>query len=223
MRTVVFRIRGPFGHFRKVYTTTSANTYSFPPRTAILGLIGAILGIENRPLSNHIKELGNLKVSAALEKPIRKTTISVNYLHTKERKRTQIPLEVLRDPSFLIFVSEENFEKFDTFCEMIKQGESVFTPYLGISEFIAKIEFVGVFETSLCHLPCEVHSVVSSTQVKVKPEKGILYLKERAVRQMDEFRNYKEHSTYILSATGKPLKIVEGEVYSVGRWNIAWM
>lgn len=223
MRTVVFRLRGPFGHFRKVYTTTSANTYSFPPRTAILGVIGAVLGINNHPLSNHLKELGKLKVATVVEKPIRKMVISVNYLHTKENKRTQIPLEILKDPSFLVFVNEENFEKFDTFCEMLKQGETVFTPYLGISEFIAKIDFVGIFETTPCIPPCEVHSVTSITRAKLKPKRGVLYLKERAVRRMDELRNYREHDTYVLSDNGEPLKILEGEVLSVGRWNIVWM
>ncbi|MEW6070945.1 MAG: CRISPR-associated protein Cas5, partial [Candidatus Thermoplasmatota archaeon] len=45
MEPLVFTIKGQFAHWRKWFTTTSPLTYSFPPRTAVIGLIGAILGV----------------------------------------------------------------------------------------------------------------------------------------------------------------------------------
>ena len=43
---LIFDITGEYGHFRKYNTTTSPLTYSVPTRTAIAGMLGAILGME---------------------------------------------------------------------------------------------------------------------------------------------------------------------------------
>lgn len=43
---LIFDIKGEYGHFRKYNTTTSPLTYSIPTRTAIAGMLGAILGME---------------------------------------------------------------------------------------------------------------------------------------------------------------------------------
>ncbi len=221
MDVLVFRIRGPFAHFRRVYTTTSASTYSFPPRTAVIGMVGAILGVERRSRAEHLEVLGDLNVSVVLEKPVRKTRIPVNFQSIKEKGRIQIPLEVIENPSYLLFVSE--FHMIDDLEKMVKNKESVFTPYLGISEFLAVFEYVGRFESKRIDPPVEVHSVIPSSKVKIKPQKGVIYLKERATRSMDVMRNYLEHETYILRRDAKPILVEKGDVLSVGEWNIVWM
>ena len=45
-KVLVFDIWSEYGHFKKPYTTTSPLTFSIPSRTALTGIIGAILGIE---------------------------------------------------------------------------------------------------------------------------------------------------------------------------------
>jgi CRISPR-associated protein Cas5h len=47
MKVLVFDITSDYAHFRKPYTTTSALTYSVPPRTAIVGLVGNIIGVKS--------------------------------------------------------------------------------------------------------------------------------------------------------------------------------
>ena len=222
MRTLVFRWKGPMAHFRRVYTTTSASTYSFPPRTSILGLVGAVLGIESRPGARHLEVLKDLNVSVIVENRVDKTRIPVNFHSTKDSgKRLQIPLEVIRNPSYTVFVGK--FQFFDELKRYLMNRESVFTPYLGLSEFIATLEYIGEYDTARSDLPCEVHSVVPSSRADIVPKKGVLYLKERATRSMDALRNYTEHETYILTQDGSPIEIEEGEVYQVGDWRIIWM
>ena len=46
----VFDVWAPFAYFRKPFTTTSALTFNFIPRSAIEGLIGAILGIRRKDI-----------------------------------------------------------------------------------------------------------------------------------------------------------------------------
>ena len=45
MRVVAFRYYGRFAHFLRAEATANALTYPFPPRTTLLGMIGAITGM----------------------------------------------------------------------------------------------------------------------------------------------------------------------------------
>ncbi len=222
MKALAFRVWGPFAHFRRVYTTTSASTYSFPPRTALIGLIGAILGVERQAKAEHLKVLGKINVSVVLEEKVRKFRIPVNYHSIKQRGRIQIPMEIIRNPSYIVFVSE--FELYDRLKHMIQQKETVFIPYLGITKFIASFEFVGEFVLEHPVFPVDVNSVIPSGKVKIRPKTGVLYLKERAIRVMAENRAYLEHENYILSKECVPITVEEGEnIFKAGRWNIVWM
>ncbi len=230
MKVLVFEVRGPFAHFRRVYTTTSSYSYSFPPRPAIIGLLGAILGVNSKPRASHLKKLGDIDVAVVLRKPVVKIRIPVNLISTKEEgkrahgKRLQIPIEVIRDPEYLIFVSENNFEMFHELVQKVKKKEAVYTPCLGLSEFIASFNFVGVYEAAKALLPAEVNSVIPFENHNLRFKKGVLYLKERATRAMDENRKYLKHATYILSADASPIEVTSGEnVTAVGEWNITWL
>lgn len=45
----VFELRGPIAHYRRPDTLGTHATYPFLPRTALRGLVGAILGLEDLP------------------------------------------------------------------------------------------------------------------------------------------------------------------------------
>ncbi len=222
MKVLIFRIRGPYAHFRRVYTTTSASTYSFPPRPTILGMIGAILGVERKSMAEHLKILGKLNVAVSLEKPVEKMRIPVNFQSIKDdRTRIQIPLEVIKNPSYEIFVEE--FDMFDDLIKALERRETTFTPYLGLSEFIAVLEMIGVYDLQKSNVPDYVNTVIPSSKVEVEVEKGILYLRERTTRKMDESRRYIEHETYILRNDAKPIKVRYGEVLKAGDQKFVWM
>jgi CRISPR-associated protein Cas5h len=46
VKVIVFDIWGDYGHFKKFHTTASPLTFSFPPPTAVIGIVAAILGID---------------------------------------------------------------------------------------------------------------------------------------------------------------------------------
>ena len=225
MKVLLFRVKGPFAHFRRVYTTTSASTYSFPPRSAILGMIGAILGVERKNYAEHLKILKDLKVSVVIEKPIEKMRIPANFVNTKDGRRTQIPVEVIKSPSYVIAVSSENFDLFDELVNMVKNKETTYPLYLGISEFLATHEFLYLGDAQHVDPPVKIHSVLPSSKVVIKPEKGVLYLKERATRQMDEKRKFIEHETYILRKDAKEIEVesAETQIFKVGEYIITWL
>src|SRR5579871_3535359 len=46
MRAVCFKYSGKYGHFLRAEANANGITYPYPPRTALLGLAGAILGLK---------------------------------------------------------------------------------------------------------------------------------------------------------------------------------
>lgn len=45
LHVVTFRLSGPSGHFARAESATSMLSYPLPPRTVIMGLVGAVLGL----------------------------------------------------------------------------------------------------------------------------------------------------------------------------------
>ena len=162
---VAFRYYGRYGHFRKPYSNVSSLSYPFPPRTAIAGLLGAILGVKKERVSETFAE-DRLKVGVAIDREIKTITHVTNFRQdssgqvnysiklpkkgwtTGSLKRipdsnmaTQIPMELLRDPSYLFYVSLG--DSIDELISRIKTERYVFTPCMGLSEFLAGIEYIS--------------------------------------------------------------------------------
>jgi len=72
---IAIRYIAKYGHFRKPYSNVSSLTYPFPPRPALAGLLGAVLGVEKDKVPEVFNE-ANMKVGVEIEKEI-KTIIHV--------------------------------------------------------------------------------------------------------------------------------------------------
>ncbi|MBA7533187.1 hypothetical protein ES705_25422 [subsurface metagenome] len=163
---VVFRYYGRYAHFRKPYSNVSSLSYPFPPRTAIAGLLGAILGVKKEKVSETFTE-ERLKVGVAVEKEVRTITHvtnlrqdssgQVNY-SIKRPKRNWVPkplkgipdwnkpinpypMELLREPSYLLYVNLNNC--MDELVSRIKTERYVYTPCMGLSEFLAELKYAS--------------------------------------------------------------------------------
>ncbi len=163
----IFRISGKYAHFRRPYTNVSSLSYPFPPRPTIAGLLGAILGVQKDEVAETFNER-NLKVAVAIEKQVKTVTHVTNFRQggmgiaysikkpKKETKKikedkgvldcnkaTQIPMELLRNPSFLIYVHLDDNRMFSELGSRLKTHRFVYTPCLGLSEFLASVEYVA--------------------------------------------------------------------------------
>lgn len=204
---VTFRISGRYAHFRRPYTNVSSLSYPFPSRPTIAGLLGAILGIQKDEVSETFNEL-NLKVAVAIEKQIKTVTHVTNFRQDgiggidysikrpkkgwkpKELKNippynepTQIPMELLRNPSFLIYVHLADNDRFKKLISRLKTERYFYTPCLGLSEFIACIEFIDCKDaTKLPPAEYEVKSVIAKEDCKLIREK--LEAKKHQVQEL---------------------------------------
>jgi CRISPR-associated protein Cas5h len=155
-RLIVFEVSGEYGHFRKFNTTTSPLTYPIPTRTALTGLLGAVLGIERETgpgrfpaYATPVQELFGSAVcgiGVQLLAPVKKVNIGFNLLDTgnsffeiKKSGRTQIEFELLKNPAFRVFVQHQDVALSDRLTERLTRQAHHFTPYLGLSQFTATL------------------------------------------------------------------------------------
>ncbi|MHA2017812.1 MAG: type I-B CRISPR-associated protein Cas5b [Promethearchaeota archaeon] len=174
-KILIFDIESELGLFKKFYTTASLLTFDFPPKTALIGLLGAILGYSRK--SEKLLKLQSIQVGIQILNPIQKMHQGVNWLNTKVRGVSSIQdstrkqlsdimekssndaygfvgdmqykptnIQLLIEPKYRIYVKDNLPNVFNKLNEAIKNQEYVYSPYLGQTEYIAKITFVDLVE-----------------------------------------------------------------------------
>lgn len=199
-RCLSFRLSGPWGHFRRVEGNTVKTTYRIIPRTTVAGLLAAVLGIERDgyyqlfgPDSSAIAvepqtelrtmnlPVNNLTTSTEGLKGVNtRGKVSVYYPDpTTDRQRTNY--EVLVNPSYRIDVWLDDDETYERLRTHFAEGTSHYTPSLGVSEYLADIEYLGEYEVNQIEATgsLAVDSAVPDSD-GVVPEPGVSYGTERS-------------------------------------------
>jgi CRISPR-associated protein Cas5h len=156
-KVVVFDVWSSYGYFRRPYTTTTSLTFNFAPRSAVEGLIGAILGIPSKDLSSKLAES---KIGIGILNDVRKIPFSTTHTHsdfwqemrayienkpvTKKTYHTRVNMELLVSPRYRVYFDDPKLS--DELTSMLKSHGAVFTPYLGTSSMIANFAYVGTFD-----------------------------------------------------------------------------
>lgn len=235
-KVLVFDIWGDYAHFRKIETTTSPLTYSVPTGTVLSGLISAILGWEKDSYYELFSK-ENVKFGIRILKPVKKARININLIKTDEgfylwdirgSPRSPTPYEFIKDPHYRIYVWLRNQDLFKEFKSYLEKHETVFTPYLGISEFIANFNFVGEFENLKPRVANgdKIHSVLKKNNFKISAnelEEGMRWSREIIPLYMNTERSIKEYSEILFEQNGKPLTIKEGSFYEIGEENVIFL
>src|SRR5437016_3628639 len=113
---VIFDVASDMAHFRRQYAITTALSYPIPPRTALCGLVGAILGLpknESLTLFRDSEAIFGVHIRA----PIQTTGISLNLINTKDSKffrlkgmnpRTTLRYEIVREPQYRVMFCHQS-------------------------------------------------------------------------------------------------------------------
>lgn len=146
---LAFDVGARYGHYKKIFATTTALSYPIPLKTSLYGLFGAILGLpkaENAYLKSFAA--GECRVAIQLLHPVRMQRVNINLrpsfgpLNASESRKPTL-VEFIRDPKFRIFFTHRNQDLFDDLEELLRTGKSVYTPTLGLANLITKPVFVG--------------------------------------------------------------------------------
>lgn len=141
MKVLSFMMHGRFAHFCSPYTNVYRLTQPCPTKTAIMGFVGSILGIEKDDLSLYSVIQCGVEICDGYR------TISMPYLTrqgfsgssaNKESSRTSV--EVVVNPKYMIYAAGEN-GILTKLQQLMKNCEPIFTPCLGLAQFIASTDF----------------------------------------------------------------------------------
>lgn len=152
---LVFDISGDMAMFRKPYTTTSLVSYPFPPPTAVAGLLGAIIGIDNHAGSDGAgaaafwNDMEEVRIAIGLKESLHWITTAVNMIKFKDPngdmgEHIQAKHQMVKDPAYRIYVSGGTI--YSDLKKRLENDEFVYTPYLGVAYALADINYIGEFK-----------------------------------------------------------------------------
>jgi len=198
MEVLVFDILGKMAHFRQYYTNSSSLSYFFPPRTTIFGMVAGILGLP-RDSYYELFSQDKARVALSIRSPLRKKIQTINYVWAEKPaqfnlsagQHTQIPLEFVLPYDYRelvvyrLFLWHGDEQLFSRLKEMVSKERVCFPLYLGISECLAHLSFVGLGEAEREEFDGEVEisSVVGAEYLRrnecfIGFQKGAFYVKE---------------------------------------------
>lgn len=144
-----------FGSFSKPFSNSGGIlTYLIPPKTSIIGMIGAVLGYkfddftldENNKKVFSIEELYDIKIS--IQPLFSLKTKKVIFNLVSGNGISNINQEILLNPYYKLFISFPTsfIEKEQLFLDRIKNNQSVFNLYMGRNEFLLNYKLVNYYE-----------------------------------------------------------------------------
>lgn len=235
--TISFTVSGPWAHFRRVDTTTEKLTYSVIPRTTVAGLIAAILG---KPRDSYYETfapqnsaIAITPVSSLNTMPIPqltlpteegdiqtadgvsgKTVVDPDTIANERKRRT---FEYVVDPAYRIDVILDDDAVFDQLSEMLHEGRSTYTPYLGKSECLATIQDVKTHTAETAAEETTVDSIVPEEHVVPAPGKSLRM--ERTPAYMtaeDGGRRTTGFVSYAYAGGDETVSVANADTYAVG-------
>ena len=233
LRVVRFRWRARFGFFLRAEAPVVGLGYPVPPRTAVLGLIANVLGLEKDALAvaladacvalsgrcpaTHWHGCNLRKIKAMRFLPNAFVANRPAELALAEESNTQSRQEWLCDPHFEVLAALPG-GLHDDFAARMSQGRTHFTPCMGLSEMIASVEHLS--HETLTPLPEGMHRVGSvvhqegTTRLAVDAVLGerLRVLSLSLPRTVTEDRRF-THANYFVARDGGALP-----VYTSAAW-----
>jgi CRISPR-associated protein Cas5h len=234
VKMLVFDVWGDYAHFKRFYTTTSPLSFPIPPRTALCGLIGAIIGLEKED-NDYLKYFSTefAHIALRLLNPIKKTVIAENLINTKNARgpgmnliinRTQIRFEFLKNQKYRIYFyyTDEEDGLYKKLKYNLTNHKTKYTPCLGLSENIANYKFVGEFKVKMLsssgvYIPI---STVIPLQ-KTSSDNGISFEREgeyfsiRVPVELNTKRVVTKYSDIIFDRNGRPIRVKLTDPYTI--------
>jgi len=178
MEVLQIDLKGKIAHFRKYYANNTAISFSIPPRTTIMGILAAILGLPKDEYYNALSS-DKVRIGIALCSPIKKSFHRLNLLSIKslgdlkidfEKERAftsdfrgmggriQTPFEIVTGHNFQndevwyrIFIScfEDGKQTFQQLKKCVLAKQSHYNLSFGIASFSACISSAKFYGSEL--------------------------------------------------------------------------
>jgi len=136
LKLISFKISGEFASFRDPSVTSNQTVYYIPSKSAVVGILGAMIGVKRSDTlgeiygEEYLEFYKKTKIGIQYESIPNKVTFYTNHRSLKEPKTKPFKTEVLENPQYTIYVitDEGNSKKL---VNALKKNEFKFSPYLG--------------------------------------------------------------------------------------------
>ncbi len=172
----------------------------------------------------------NSGIAVQILNPVKKENVAMNLINTKssfydlsKAGRTQIEFELVKDAKYRIFLYHKNDEVFNKLAERIKKKKHHFSPYLGLAQFTATIDFVERTNAELkVNEPndfIEIITAVNLTRTEGEPpvefDYSAMYSANNMPIEMNRIREVQEYSEVLIEKNGKPVKAKVKDYYKI--------
>lgn len=243
MKLIAFKLQGRFGHFLRAEAGASALSYPVPPRTVIMGIIGAVLGIDKdqpqlllEPM--HVALNARIPITHWHKAKLRKDppeALSYRIKRTQKQDKTTKPekatltaQEWLFNPSYEVWVSlpEPYLEELEM---RLKRRRWYFQPSLGLSEMLADLEYLQTVDAE--KLPAgtyDVGSIVRQDQAEldisqINEDNLSLHIMQIRMPRIVTMERVFTHAPYLMEKNGRPVIVKTEHVYRVGGRNLMFL
>ncbi|MGI5883244.1 MAG: CRISPR-associated protein Cas5 [Dethiobacteria bacterium] len=229
-----FRLSGRIAHFLRAEAGVTALSYPIPTRTVMLGIIGAVLGLEKdtpqallepfqiavsgkAPLTHWHRVKLRKDPPAALPLVIKKT--QKRNVATRTERASLIVQEWLINPGYDAWaILPEPFHS--EFESRLRKRRWHFQPSLGLSEMMAELEYIALEPAKkLVKAVYPVNSVINQEHAEVELkelyENRLSIQLLRMPRMVTPERVF-THATYLYETQVRPVPIKTSEAYSIG-------
>ncbi len=139
MDVLVFDLKGSLGHFRRPDTTATHASYPFITRTALHGLLGSMLGLDE-----FLEE--DAWIGIQLLRPVRTSAqemslLGKGFLGSGKDFNRPTSVELVVEPHYRIYYTGAYF---DRLAELLRNGQSVYHTYLGSAFALTVPAWVGI-------------------------------------------------------------------------------
>jgi len=164
-QVIKFRLSGDYALFKKPFANNQPQSFVIPPKTAILGMIGAIMGWSKE---DYIKNLSFDKFRYAvrlLTSKIKKETVGINLMQGKNAKftfnenpinhppergqRSPTRYEFIKNIEWEIFLLIDNLLIREKLFERLQKKLFVYNPNLGMQQLFARIDSEDLVDVKL--------------------------------------------------------------------------
>lgn len=163
VKIVSFDVEGDYAAFRDPGITTNQTVYVIPSKSAVIGILGAIMGLR-RPLTlgpygkgiiygdDFIDLFKSTMIGIKVKGGIRKFSFFTNHRSLKDSKTKPFKTELLLNPKYTFYV-KTNGNYLNEITSRIKENNFVYTPTLGHSYCPARINNYKEYEAELFITP----------------------------------------------------------------------
>ncbi|MCQ2195327.1 MAG: CRISPR-associated protein Cas5 [Paludibacteraceae bacterium] len=147
MKALQFEVKGEWAHFKRPETNNNPLTHDMITKTALIGMIGAVLGIERREMKSLFPILSeDFIYNVQLLNPVKKISLGLTSrkAFSTVEKASPKSFEILRNPAYVITLAlsnERSLNIFNRFVTAVKEESAIYTPILGWHNCPAEIYY----------------------------------------------------------------------------------